>query len=533
MQAISSTLSRLPVGSGPTGAMPSSAPDAAEALLETLQLEAALLGVGADAPGEGAQALQQPALPQLAQAGAVQGDAGAGTPGQLTPEQQEAVSTLSRHEGEFSKHGTKMGDIEKMAKDPKTPPDLQKAIGTVMADPDLKKQLDGNGDGKISSKDIKRMADKPEVKAFNEDKAQAYAKDYIPSDAPKGTQPRPITKQDAEQELYKYADYLPKNMSQKDQQNIVDGTSGMGKCPPQVIAAAQYFKDNPDEWKALNDGKDKVKTAKLEDNIAAKGEITQDEKDAVDRLTDDPNHVFGNKITRDSLKKIADDPKADPADRKAAQKFLDDPVIFGKEDNAKNGRDIHGIKKLWQQSDDGTISRDDLKAFQKKLQDTKVYTPPTAPAGGPQTAVDAYAANDMLAGEMDQPDQKKAKGGGFKKFLQGALSVLSKIEHGFSVALGAIAKIMPPGLRQLVGLASTATGTISGLEKTGADAIGGGNWKKDLADTGISTAGSLVDAATGTSVGGTVAGIAQGAVDAKMDGGSGQDIAKGAALGAL
>jgi len=550
MQAVSRAVSTLPAGLAPAGA-PTDGGDPAEALMQAVQqsLQAmqqqtdAMSADGSDsgdddasaADSSSAQLPQFPQLPQLPQLSQVaQAGAGGGGDGQLSPEQTQAISTLSRHEGEFSKHGTKMGDIEKKLDDPNTPPDLKQAIQTVMADPDLKAQLDGNGDGKISSKDINRMANKPEVKAFNERKADDYAQNYIPSgDEGKTTAGRPITKQDAEQELYKYADYLPKNVDAGTFQHIVDGTSGMGKCPPQVIAAAKYFKDHPDEWKELNGGKDKVSAAKMEDDISAKGEITQDEKDAVDRLAADPNHVFGNKVTRDSLQKIVDDPKADAADKKAAETMLKDPVIFGKLDNAKNGRDIHGIKKLWLQSDDGTISRDDLKAFQNKLQDSKVYTPPAAPANAPQTAEGQEAAADMLAGETDQPDQKKAKGGGFKKFLQGALGVLSKIEHVFSEALGAIAKILPPGLKQLVGLAAAGTQAISGLEKTGADAIGGGNWKKDLADTGLQVGGKLVDGLTGTSVGSTVMGIAEGAVDAKMDGGSGKDVAKGAAMGAL
>ena len=38
-------------------------------------------------------------------------------------------------------------------------------------------------------------------------------------------------------------------------QKIADGSQDMGKCPPQVAAAAKYFTDHPAEWQQFT-GKD-------------------------------------------------------------------------------------------------------------------------------------------------------------------------------------------------------------------------------------------------------------------------------------
>jgi len=434
---------------------------------------------------------------------------------QVSPEQKaarmDALSTLERHEGSFSKHGTKISDMEKMAKDEKTPPDLRKALNTVLSDQGLQDMLDGGKNGKldhkISSKDIQKLADDPELKAYNEEKAQGYADNYIPSgDNGKTTEGRPITKNDAENELYKYADYLPKNMSLDELHKIVDGTSHTGKCPPQLIAAAKYFTDHPQEWKDLNNGKDKVSHASMEDKIAAKGQLDADQKKALDRIDADPNGAFGNKFNRDKLQKIVDDPKAAPEDKAAAKKFLEDPVLFGKLDNAKHGRDIHGAKKLWQQSDDGTISRDDIKAFNKHLENKEVATTPANATHKPKSADDKKAVGDMVAGEMDQPDQKKAKGGGFKKFLQGCLSVVSKIANVVSKVAEKLGKVLPPPFNLAAKAVAMGSRAWSEGTNVAATAIQGGDVNKALRDAGLDIAGTGLNVVTNTSAGSMITG---------------------------
>lgn len=435
----------------------------------------------------------------------------------------EALSTLERHEGSFSKHGTKISDMEKMAKDEKTPPDLRKALNTVLSDQGLQDMLDGGKNGKldhkISSKDIQKLAEDPELKAYNEEKAKGYADNYIPSgDNGKTTEGRPITKNDAENELYKYADYLPKDMSLDELHKIVDGTSHTGKCPPQLIAAAKYFTDHPQEWKDLNNGRDKVSHASMEDKIAAKGQLDADQMKALDRIDADPNGAFGNKFNRDKLQKIVDDPKAAPEDKAAAKKFLEDPVLFGKLDNAKNGRDIKGAKKLWQQSDDGTISRDDIKAFRKHLENKEVATTPANATHKPKSTQDVKAVGDMVAGEMDQPDQKKAKGGGFKKFLQGCLSVVSKIANVISKVAEKLGKVLPPPFNLVAKAVAVGSRAWSEGTNVAATAIQGGDVKKALRDAGLDLAGTGLNVVTNSSAGSMITG----GVKAGLDGAGGE-----------
>ena len=476
--------------------------------------------IGAVQQGGAAQALQQRAAQQQQQLPPAQQP--------VSPEQKaarmDALSTLERHEGAFSKHGTKLEDMKKMAEDPKTPPDLKNALNTVLSDQGLQDMLDGakNGklDHKISSKDIRALAEDPELKAYNNEKAEGYAKNYIPSgDNGKTTEGRPITKNDAENELYKYADYLPKNMSLDELHKIVDGTSHTGKCPPQLIAAAKYFTDHPQEWKDLNNGKDKVSHASMEDKIAAKGQLDADQKKALDRIDADPNGAFGNKFNRDKLQKIADDPKAAPEDKAAAKKFLEDPVLFGKLDNAKHGRDIHGAKKLWQQSDDGTISRDDIKAFRAHLENKEVATTPANAGHKPKNLEDAKAVSDMVAGEMDQPEEKKAKGGGFKKFLQGCLSVVSKIANVISKVAEKLGSVLPPPFNLAAKAVAMGSRAWSEGANIGATAIAGGDVKQAAIDAGLDIAGTGLNVLTNSSAGSMVTGGIKGGLHAGKDGG--------------
>jgi type III secretion translocon protein HrpF len=483
------------------------------------QLLKGMIGAVQQGGAQQAQAMQKAAAQQQQQQ----------TPAQrpVSAEQKyarmDALSTLERHEGSFSKHGTKISDMEKMAKDEKTPPDLRKALNTVLSDQGLQDMLDGGKNGKldhkISSKDIQKLAEDPELKAYNEEKAKGYADNYIPSgDNGKTTEGRPITKNDAENELYKYADYLPKDMSLDELHKIVDGTSHTGKCPPQLIAAAKYFTDHPQEWKDLNNGKDKVSHASMEDKIAAKGQLDADQTKALDRIDADPNGAFGNKFNRDKLKKIADDPKAAPEDKEAAKKFLEDPVLFGKLDNAKHGRDIKGAKKLWQQSDDGTISRDDIKAFRSHLENKEVATTPANATHKPKGADDVKAVGDMVAGEMDQPDQKKAKGGGFKKFLQGCLSVVSKIADVISTVAEKLGKVLPPPFNLVAKAVAVGSRAWSEGTNVAATAIQGGDVKKALRDAGLDLAGTGLNVATNSSAGSLVTD----GVKAGLDGAGGE-----------
>ena len=456
--------------------------------------------------------------------GAMQGD----TQQPASPEQHEArleaESTLERHEDVF-KHVKSVDDLQKMADDPSTPPDLRKALNTVLSDDVLRAKFDGKkADNKFSDKDIKAFANDPELIAYNQAKAQHYADNYIPSgDGGKTTEGRPITENDAKSELYKYSDYLPKNVSLDDLQKIVDGTGGEGKCPPQLIAAAQYYTQHPDEWKTLNHGKDKVSQAEMKSNIHSTIELTQDQKDAGQRVVDDPNHVFfdgkGN-LSRDKLKAIVDDPKSAPEDKKAAQKMLDDPVLFGLFDNSKNGENIHGIKKVWLKTDDGQVGRGDADRFKSKLSEPTAAAP--AHTHKAESAEDAHAASDMLSGEMDQPEIKKAKGGALKDVVNGLMKVGSFIMKVGSKILQKLGELEIPGLSQLAAAGAVGLRAAAGGVDVGRAALNGGDVKAAGINAAIATAG----AAAGSFVPG-------GSAMVKGAAGVGSAVGKGAVSGGV
>src|SRR5262249_57213439 len=138
-------------------------------------------------------------------------------------------TVLQRHAGDF-KDAKGIDDMKKMIDDPKTPPDLKQALQTVVNDPGLMSKLDsaanGQHDGLFNTGDIAKLAEDPQIKQANEAKASEYAQNYIPSDDQgKSPQGRPITETDAQTELYKYADVLPRDMSLDELKKIADGST--------------------------------------------------------------------------------------------------------------------------------------------------------------------------------------------------------------------------------------------------------------------------------------------------------------------
>ncbi|MCX2865589.1 HrpF/NolX family T3SS translocon protein [Paucibacter sp. PLA-PC-4] len=435
----------------------------------------------------------------------------------------DALATLERHGGLFKK-AMNREQLEKMANDPKTAPDVREALHTVLSTPGMFERLEsantGKKDGKLSVHDVRVVAEDPALKTLNKTQAASFADHYIPSSASGSGEdlpaPRTITTEDAQKELYKYAQYLPDDVSLDGLKEIVDGTADGDKMPPQLKAAAHHFTRNPDAWRALNGGQDRVKRADMEDNISSATRLNDVERDTVDRLRQDPTGIFfknGN-LTREKLGKIVSDEKANPLDRQAAQRLLDDPVLFGRLDNGKNGSHIRGIKGAWLKSDDGQIGRGDLDGFERRLKDHAVSATPVAGTSRtPATAAAREAISDMAAGTLDQPEIKKAKGGGLRDFVDGALKVGKVIADTASKVADWLGKtVNVPPFNLVFKAAAVFNKGIAGAADTASTALNNGDVEQAAIKAGIATAGTALDQVTNSSVGSTAAKAAEGAM---------------------
>ncbi|CAB3772201.1 HrpF/NolX family T3SS translocon protein [Paraburkholderia humisilvae] len=441
----------------------------------------------------------------------------------LSDQQLQTLSVLGRHEGDIS---LKTKDIQSKIDDPNTPPDLKAALQQLQSDPSLVAKLDagqnGKIDGKFSGKDITNLVKShPELKQYNEAQAELYVNDYIPSDdTDDDPQPRPMTQNDAMRELYRYSDYLPKNISKQDLQNIVDGTGGEGKCPPQVIAAAEYFLKNPSQWQDVAGPSGSIKRSSLENVIAQKVQLNQDEKDTIDTIQSNRDAFFGGgNLTRDKLKSIAADTSQSDDVRKAAQQMLDDPMLFGMLDNALHG---HAGNPIYA-ADDGKISSKDFDKFNANLQNKNVATVPASHA--PATPEEAAEVQTMRDGTLDQPEEKKSKGGGLLKFAEGLLKVFSKILDVIGTVFSALGEI--PGIGIIFKAASAGAAAISGQLNVASVAAGGGS-KADIInaekEAGLSTAAGVVSAFVAPGAGGAIVKGIEGGVEHAVDSGISKSV---------
>jgi type III secretion translocon protein HrpF len=411
----------------------------------------------------------------------------------LTDDEMSTLSVLDRHADAIA---GKDSDIQKKIDDPNTPSDLKTALQALQKDPSLMDMLDagknGKVDGKIGKDDISHLTSKrPEMVAYNQKLAQTYVDNYIPSDdTDSDAKPREMDANDAMRELYRYSDYLPKNVSKQDLQNIVDGTGGEGKAPAQLKAAAQYMLSNPSAWTTVAGASGSLSRGHMEDAISKNITLDQNENTTMQTITDNESTFFGSgNLTRDKLKSIAADSNNSDAVKTAAQQLLNDPMLFGMLDNGKKG----SSGNLIYAADDGKISKGDFEAFKSKLKSAGqvAETPATHEATSPE---DQAAAAAMEAGTEDQPEQKKSKGGGLIKFFQGILHVFSKILDVVSTVLGALAKI--PGIGEIFAGASVATKFVSGQANVVADAVGGAD-KSQIAKDEEQAAEGVAEAAIG------------------------------------
>jgi len=411
----------------------------------------------------------------------------------LTDDEMSTLSVLGRHADAIS---GKDSDIQKKIDDPKTPSDLKTALQQLQKDPSLMDMLDagknGKVDGKIGSDDISHLTSKrPEMVAYNEQQAQTYVDNYIPSDdTDPNAKPRAMDANDAMRELYRYSDNLPKNVTKQSLQDIVDGTGSEGKAPAQLKAAAQYMLSNPSAWTTVAGSSGSLSRGHMEDAISKNITLDQNENTTMQTLTDNESTFFGSgNLTRDKLTSIASDPKSSDAVKTAAQQLLNDPMLFGMLDNGKHG----SSGNLIYAADDGKIGKGDFEAFKSKLT-TAGQVASTPATHEPTSAADTAAAQAMEAGTEDQPDQKKSKGGGLIKFFEGVLHVFSKILDVVSTVLGALAKI--PGIGELFAAGSMATKFVSGQANVVADAVGGAS-KGEIAKDEEQAAEGVGEAALG------------------------------------
>ncbi|WP_439406801.1 HrpF/NolX family T3SS translocon protein [Bradyrhizobium sp. DASA03076] len=426
--------------------------------------------------------------------------------GTLTDEELQIVAVLNRHKDQCPLSWDSLAD---KANDPSTPPDLKEAINKLRQDPELFYAIGSQGDGrcggKIKEKDLTEFsASHSQVANFQEQQARSYEQNYIPSDGTGDGQPSVMTLNDALRELYRYSDYLPKSLSLDDFKQIVDGKAKTGKCPPQVIAAAQYFLDHADAWKGLYGGAiDKVHKEDFLQIASSSMNLTQSELDTLGTINKNQSAFFGDgDLTRDKLARMADDKSLDPSVRQAASQLLSDPLLFGLLNNSITGYKTH--HKFFDFGgghtvDSGNISNKDFTHFYSNMSGAN-RTVQQVKTHAPTTAADQDAVADMMTGIADQPDVKSAKknGGALMHVVDDVLKVGTKVLDVAATAVGLL------GFIPVLGEVADAISMGLELESQAANllhtAITGGNMKKALAEAGINLAAQALGCISGPEV---------------------------------
>ena len=425
----------------------------------------------------------------------------------LDGNQIDTIAVLQRHSDILP---LKIADIQAKIDDPATPEDLRSALQSVADDPTLSLMLDvadkgGKGDGVMAKCDLDKIGSWPEIQQYNNDKAQVYAMAYVPSDISdkdkETVEPHPITANDAAREMYLYSDSLPKDINVESLQKIVDGGSRNGKTPPQLIASAKFLIDNPAALSAMTGGKKSVSRGELLDQISKTLYLTPDETAAVQTMSANRDVFFQKTMKRADFQKIVDDPNSSPEVKAAAQKMIDDPVLFGMIDNAKHGHKPSQGNGV----DDGKVGAADFDRFVENLQTTGKTAPPPekTPPMNPATA--NIALQDMLDGAKDDPAQKKKKGGEgpfggvksafnwvvkhwIKPVFEPILKVAIKIGQYASIVCGFLELIPIPVISQIFGAMSIAAGAGAATGKLAVAGLDHKNMKEAAKEFGIDMA---------------------------------------------
>jgi type III secretion translocon protein HrpF len=463
-----------------------------------------------------------------------QGAAGAAGEGAVDPqaERQETIATLGRHEGAF-KSKPSAEDRQKMIDDPKTPPDLKRALEHVARDPELRDKIDsaknGKVDGHISSKDINKLQEDPEQRAYAKKRSKSYEQNYIPSDVQneKDAKPRPITNNDAKRELFRYSDDLPKHISMEELQKVADGSSKQGKAPPQLQAAAQYYVNHPDEYaRDIGDPNGSTSRGDMLNGFSRSINLNADEHKTLETIGANRDTFFADEsLSRDKLQDIAKDPKSKPECKKAAEKLLADPMLYSMLDNGKHGSKSSATYKV----DDQKIGGKDFDVFNDNKSKEVAKAPKATTAAD---KVDAKAVRDMAEGLYNQPDAKHGKGGFLRdvgSFITKAVSVVAKIG---SAVLGGLAALKIPGISQFAGLGSVAAAGVGGAMDVANTAIKGGNVKNAGKMAGLEVAAAGVGALVAPGAGQGIKAGAQAGAKAGVEAGAKAGATAGAKAGA-
>lgn len=431
----------------------------------------------------------------------------------------QAVSTLQRNERLFEKPKS-VPDLQRIADDPRTAPELGRALRTVLSDEELKDGLDsasnGRTDGRIGRTDLHTVAESTELIRYNRRRAESFRHNYLPSDG--GGTVREMTRHDAARELYKYSDYLPKSTSLETLRELVDGTLPMDRRPPQVIAAARYLASHPEEWECITGRPqdEAIPRAALADALAGHIRLRPEERRAVRTIERHADDFFdGRLFDRDKLRRIAEDPQRPRAHTEAALVLLGDPVLFGLLDNAERGHKSNA----WRSSDDGRIGRNDLRRFLERVDRTE-GPPPVAPPAVERRAErpadgevdieppvrpfpwrDPAAVREMVDGRWNQPDPRTEKGGKLRRVVTGVMKGFSIFEKIGSTTLGAIAALKIPVLSQVAAVGSMVSNAVAGGLDVGRTAIDGGDVKKAAANAGKSFGSNALSVLTAPGAG--------------------------------
>lgn len=382
---------------------------------------------------------------------------------------EDVVNTLGRNEGLMKKAMDKDG-LKKLADDPKTPPDMKKALDTLLSDPDMFNKIDnatpGKVDGKLAANDIEAIKKTPEFEAYSDKQAETYTHAYVPSDAPPGTPAQEMSGNDAIRELYRYSQSLPKSLSLETMKAIANGSQPLDKCPPQVQAAAKYMADHPDQWSkytGMTDPKATESREALCDQASYNVKLTRDESDALNTVKNNEDIFFKKGgLTPKKLKEIAEDDKQ-PQDVRDAAKLLMQPnsMLFSMLDNGKH----HAGGDFFNKANDKNISKGDLDAF------IAHGTNQIAPAPTPSdidTPDEMKARREMYDGQKTQPDEKKEMGGGFFKMID----IIGWVATGLSILI--------PGLGEAALGAGVGRAAVQAGVQAGAKAAAEGGVKAGL-----------------------------------------------------
>ncbi|KLK92819.1 hypothetical protein AA309_12400 [Microvirga vignae] len=426
--------------------------------------------------------------------------------GTLTDAELQIVAVLNRHKDQCP---LSWDSLAAKLDDPSTPPDLRATIEGLQQDPELFYAIGSQGDGrcggKITAKDLSGFSEHhSQVAAFQERQAQSYVQNYIPSDGTGNGQPSAMTLSDALRELYRYSDYLPKNLSLADFKQIIDGQAKTGKCPTQVIAAAQYFLNHPDDWTQLYGGAiDKVHKEDFLQVASSSMSLTRTELNTLETINRNQSTFFGDgDLTRDKLARMAGDKSLDPKVQQAASQLLSDPLLFGLLNNSITGyKTDHSFFAFGggHTVDSGNISNSDFTHFYRNMS-TANRTVQQTKTSVAKTAADQDAVADMMMGAADQPSIKSAKknGGALMHALDGVLKVGSNVLDWASTAVGLLSFI--PGLGQLASLGSEVLQLGAQAANLVHTAISGGNMKQALKLAGLNLAAQLVGNIAGPEV---------------------------------